>query len=276
MHLIASQDTKVNRLIPSQINLLLTSLVWLSSLPATCQSSNKNNIIDEHGAIIRGDINKKEIALVFTGHEFADGSDVIVDVLKRNAIHAGFFLTGDFYLNSNFESLIKDLIRDGHYLGAHSDKHLLYADWDRRDNLLVTKEEFMHDLHDNYKRMARFGIKKSAASLFLPPFEWYNSTVSAWTQEMGLQLINFTPGTRSTADYTYPEMGNRYLASDKIYQSIVDCEAKDSNGLNGFILLIHFGTDPRRNDKFYNKLDQLINELKNKNYVFVRVDKLLK
>jgi len=262
-------------LIPRLINFLLTSLVWLSSLPATCQSSSKN-IIDDHGAIIRGDITKKEIALVFTGHQFADGGDIIIDVLKRNAIHAGFFLTGDFYRNPKFESLIKYLKQDDHYLGAHSDKHLLYADWNRRDSILVTKEEFMHDLHDNNKRMAKFGIKKSDALLFLPPFEWYNSTVAAWTREMGLQLINFTPGPRSTADYTYPEMGNRYIASDKIYQSIVDCEAKDPNGLNGFILLIHIGTDPRRNDKFYNKLDQLINELKNKNYVFVRVDKLLK
>lgn len=244
-------------------------------LPA-CQTSNKNIIIDDHGAIIRGDINKKEIALVFTGHEFADGSNVIIDILKRNAVHAGFFLTGDFYLNPKFESLIKDIKQDGHYLGAHSDKHLLYADWNKRDSLLVTKEEFMHDLQDNYERMAKFGIKKSDAHLFLPPFEWYNSTIATWTKEMGLQLINFTPGTRSTADYTYPEMGGRYLASDKIYQSIVDYEANDPHGLNGFILLIHIGTDPRRNDKFYNKLNQLINELKNKKYVFVRVDKLLK
>ena len=34
-------------------------------------------IVDEHGAIIRGDVSKKEIALVLTGDEFADGATTI-------------------------------------------------------------------------------------------------------------------------------------------------------------------------------------------------------
>jgi len=123
--------------------------------------------------------------------------------------------------------------------------------------------------------MAQFGIKKSDASYFLPPYEWYNSVITDWTRELGLQLINFSPGTRSTADYTYPGMGS-YRTSDEIYKSILDYEAKDPNGLNGFILVIHIGTDPRRTDKFYNKLDILINELKNKGYSFLKINELLK
>ncbi|MEJ7671938.1 MAG: hypothetical protein WKF59_04350 [Chitinophagaceae bacterium] len=72
-----------------------------------------------------------------------------------------------------------------------------------------------------------------------------------------MQLINYSPGTKSTADYTTPDMKN-YRSSEEIYQSILDKEEKDVNGLNGFILLIHFGTDPKRTDKFYNRLDELI------------------
>jgi len=45
------------------------------------------------------------------------------------------------------------------YMGAHSDRHLLYADWTKRDSLLVTKEHSDH-LQNNYQRMAEFGIKK--------------------------------------------------------------------------------------------------------------------
>jgi peptidoglycan/xylan/chitin deacetylase (PgdA/CDA1 family) len=70
-------------------------------------------------------------------------------------------------------------------------------------------------------------------------------------------------------------MNERYLPSEKIYQSIMDYERKDPSGLNGFILLIHIGTDPRRTDKFYSRIDELIDELKKKGYQFVRVDEML-
>ena len=171
--------------------------------------------------------------------------------------------------------MIRQLKRDGHYLGAHSDKHLLYCDWTRRDSLLVTRDDFERDLNDNYHAMRSFGIEKKDAPFFLPPFEWYNSSITSWTKDQGLQLINFSLGTRSAADYTFPEMNERYLSSEKIYRSIMDYEVKDPNGMNGFILLIHIGTDPRRTDKLYDRLDKLIDELKKKGYQLVRVDELL-
>ena len=123
--------------------------------------------------------------------------------------------------------------------------------------------------------MDKFGISKSDAHYFLPPYEWYNQKISDWTKEYGLQLVNFTPGTRSNADYTIPEMGNRYINSDRIYSSIIDFEKQQEFGLNGFILLLHIGTHPDRTDKFYLLLDKLIGDLKQKAYEFKRIDKLL-
>ena len=165
--------------------------------------------------------------------------------------------------------------KDGHYLGAHSDKHLLYCDWNKRDSLLVTKDEFENDLSTNYKIMERFGFKKSNTQYFLPPYEWYNDKITEWTKEMGLQLINFTSGTRSNADYTTPDEKN-YRSSEEIYQSIINCESSNLAGLNGFMLLVHIGTDPKRTDKFYNRLPQLIAALKAKGYQFQTVEGLLK
>ena len=66
-----------------------------------------------------------------------------------------------------------------------------------------------------------------------------------------------------------------YRGSDEIYQSIFNKE-KDVNGLNGSILLIHFGTDPKRTDKFYNRLDDLIITLKESGYQFTSIDEVLK
>ena len=230
---------------------------------------------DAEGAVIRGDIANKEIALVFTGDEFADGADGIRKTLKDRKALASFFFTGNFYRNPDFKKAIIKLAADGHYLGAHSDKHLLYADWTKRDSLLVTENQFKQDLRDNYKLMATLGIKKNNAKYFLPPYEWYNRQIVSWTNEEGLTLINFTPGTRTPADYTYPDMGARYLSSEAIYDSVLAYEKKDPNGLNGFILLVHIGTDPRRTDKFYNRLDELLSDLTRKGYHFTRIDKLL-
>ncbi len=57
-------------------------------------------------------------------------------------------------------------------MGAHSDKHLLYCDWNKRDSLLVSKEQFTSDLLQNYTAMSAFGIRRKEAPFFLPPYEW--------------------------------------------------------------------------------------------------------
>jgi endoglucanase len=228
-----------------------------------------------HGGIIRGDSTKKNIALVFTGHEFADGGNAIAATLKEQKTKASFFFTGDFYRNNNFKNIILRLKKDGHYLGAHSDKHLLYCDWNKRDSLLVSKKQFLYDLADNYASIATYGIEMAKAEYFLPPYEWYNDSIAAWTKEMKLQLINFTPGTRSNADYTTPKDKN-YRSSKEIYNSIISYEQSNPSGLNGFILLLHIGTDPERTDKFYHHLPGLIKYLKAKGYQFQTVEQLLR
>jgi endoglucanase len=162
---------------------------------------------DDHGAISRGDTCNQKIALVLTGDSFGDGGAIVLQTLGRHNVKASFFLTGNFYSNPAFQELIIDLKDSGHYLGAHSDKHLLYADWGKRDSLLVTEQEFKQDLLANYEKMASFGIARSDAPWFLPPYEWYNAMVVRWTRDLGLTLVNFSPGTRSAADYTYPAMG---------------------------------------------------------------------
>ena len=56
---------------------------------------------------------------------------------------------------------------------------------------------------------------------------------------------------------------------------IKEYESKDPNGLNGFVLLTHIGSGPKRTDKFHTKIDELIAWLKEKRYEPVRIDELL-
>ncbi|MBN8544661.1 MAG: glycoside hydrolase family 9 protein [Ignavibacteria bacterium] len=257
--------------------------IYLSSLYKTAESAKdaKKKSVESlksasfvfhstyfNGAIIRMDSARKNIALVFTGHEFADGYKTITSTLNKFGIKGNFFFTGDFYRNPDYSEIIRDLKNSGHYLGAHSDKHLLYNSWEKRDSTLITRLQFEKDVIDNYKEMAKFGISKDDAPFFLPPFEWYNREIAAWTEGMGLKLINFTPGTKSNQDWTIPS-GSYYYSSDSLYNSIINFESKSRSGLNGFLLLMHFGTHPERTDKFYFKLDELILYLKQKGYNFV-------
>jgi endoglucanase len=217
---------------------------------------------------------QKKLALVFTGDEWADGGTYIADVLRAQGVRSSFFFTGRFYRNRAFKGLIQRLRKEGHYLGAHSDNHLLYNDWTHLDSLLVIKDSFTRDLQQNYSAMEGFGIKKPEALLFLPPYEWYNDSIARWTKDLGLQLVNFTPGTLSHADYTTPAMKN-YRSSDVIMQSIQAYEGRATAGLNGFILLLHIGTDPARTDKFYEHLPKLLQWLKKEGYKPVRINDLL-
>jgi peptidoglycan/xylan/chitin deacetylase (PgdA/CDA1 family) len=240
------------------------------AMPETTLQSSRQETI-ESGAIIRMDSTQKVVFLVFTGHEFADGGMAIRRTLRKNGIKASFFFTGDFYRNPLFARLIRGLVADGNYLGGHSDRHLLYAPWTNRDSLLLDKDQFMEDLSANYGVMAQFGITRSTAPWFLPPFEWYNGTIVSWSREAGLRVVNFTPGTRSNADYTIPGVDANYVSADEIVFSILRREELGPRGLNGFLLLMHIGTDPRRTDKLYDRLDGLIHELKRRGYSFRRL-----
>lgn len=213
--------------------------------------------------------------MVFTGHEFAEGGNFIANALDEEKIKACFFFTGKFYRNTQFWPIIRRLKNNHHYLGAHSDDHLLYCDWSDREKLLVSKDGFINDLQNNYGQMTMFTIEKKDAPYFLPPYEWYNDAISTWAKELGFQLINYTPGTLSHADYTTLKDKN-YRSSEAIYNSIINYEKTKPAGLNGFILLMHVGAGPNRNDKFYTRLPSLIKYLKQKGYHFQTVEQLLK
>lgn len=224
--------------------------------------------------IIRGDTSKKQVSLVLTGHEYAEGGWEILETLDRNNLKASFFFTGDFYRNPDFEDLIKAIKNKGHYLGAHSDKHLLYCTWEDRSQLLIDRYTFSKDLLDNYSEMKRFGIEQENAQYFLPPYEWYNENITEWTRKLGFQLVNFTPGPKTPADYTDPEMEN-YISSEEIMQTVWQAEFKDPNGLNGYIILFHIGVGEKRTDKFYELLPDLIKALQKSGYEIVGLNELL-
>lgn len=218
------------------------------------------SVIDNDGIVIRSDTTQKTIYLCFTGHDYAEGFEHVLQVLDNHEIQASFFLTGEFI--RNHQQLVRRMSKQGHFVGAHSDQHLLYCDWNNKDSLLHSHQEIREDIAKNLKELARLNLKPG---YFMPPYEWANSKVVEIASELSQITVNFTPGTRTNADYTSPEMNN-YVSSEDILQSIYDFE--NEQNLNGFHLLIHPGTMPERRDKFYFHLDGLLHELRKKGYQF--------
>lgn len=223
--------------------------------------------IYNNGGIVKTDPSKKQISLVFTAHDCDDGAQFIISTLKNMGVHASFFFTGE-YIRSHAD-IVKRIHDDGHYISVHSDAHLLYMPWENCDSLLVSKQQFSNDILKAYEALADTGISKSEAPYFIPPYEYYNSTISSWAKQLGLQVINFSPGTGTSDDYTTPEMPN-YLSSKQLWNKLMTCERQ--HGLNGQIILLHLGTDPHRTDKFYKRLPNIIKSLVKKGYTFTRID----
>lgn len=226
------------------------------------------------GGIIRGPVDRKRIALVFTGHEFAEGAETILDELAKHHARGSFFLTGAFLTNARFHPLVERMKAEGHYLGPHSDAHLLFCDWSPARKTLVTRAQFAADLRANAAKLPEPSGRAGRPRFFLPAFENYNAELAGWSAAGGFVLVNFTPGTRSNADYT-GEADANFVPSQTIYDSILKREQDDPHGLNGFILLLHAGSGPGRSDKFAAKFGALLDELSARGYEFVRIDELL-
>ena len=239
-------------------------LLWAAMLMGWgTEAMAQRNAVWYRGGIVRGDTTRRRITLVFTADSYADGADDILRTLREERTKGAFFLTGRFV--QRFPQVVRRLVDEGHYVGTHSHGHLLYFPWDSQE-MLVSRAEFEDDIRRAYEQLEPYGISPKKAPFFVPPYEHYNDTVSAWAAGMGLVLMNYTPGTTSNADYTTPSMKN-YRSSQTIYDNILALERKQ--GLNGHLMLFHLGTVPERTDKFYRRhLKELLQALKVRGYRF--------
>ena len=77
-------------------------------------------------------------------------------------------------------------------------------------------------------------FRRYKALVYLPPYEWYNDSIASWTKQAGLKLVNNSPGTVTSQDWTFPDKGKTYFSSDSLMKNLLAYEKK--NGMNGYIL----------------------------------------
>lgn len=239
---------------------------YLSSMEkeGRIQKKAPNAIVDDQGAVRRFADDGKTVYLLFPADSAFEGAGKILRMLDRHNAKASFFLTGNCLRIKEHAPVIRQIIRRGHYLGGHSDAHLLYADWGNRRSL-VGVDSLKADFRRNMDELKRFGVDTGALDYYLPPYEWYNRESVRTVERMGQITVNYTPGIPTAADYTTPDMKN-YRSSDDLLASLYEFEAR--NGLGGCMILIHPGTHVSRTDKLYDRLGEMIGYLRSKGYVF--------
>ena len=225
---------------------------------------------DRYGAIIRVNPDLKVIYLCFTADENFNGAETILKTLKKQKVKGNFFLTGNCLRHAPNQDVIRRIVSDGHYVGGHSDRHVLYCDWGAARPTLMSADSILADLKTNYAELAKFGVPREAARWFLPPYEHYNAFSVDLIKAMGLHVVNYTPGIGTPADYTTPDMKN-YRPAQPLVDGLWKFEKE--KGLSGALLLIHPGIHPDRpeSERLYNRLDEIIRYLKKKGYRFERL-----
>ena len=168
----------------------------------------------------------------------------LLDILDRQDIKATFFFTGGWI--SNFPEDVKTILEKVHEVGNHSENH--------KQMSTLTKEQCKDEIqkvHDKVKELTGLDM-----TVVRPPFGDYDDTVIEAANELGYHVIQWDVDSLDWKDY----------GCDSIIHTVT-CHKHLSNGS---IILMHNGAKYTKD-----ALEQMIIELKNQGYEFVKVSELI-
>lgn len=247
---------------------LAATAVISAAAAVTHYMTQPTDVYDRYRAMVRHNIDRPVIYLIFSADSMFEGAPAALDAMADKGIKGNFFFTGNFLSRPENNAIINRVIDDGHYVGGHSNRHILLADWDRDRTPLVTTDSMIADVQANLEHLANFGINRASAGWFLPPFEWIGpQQADCLRDSLGLEIINPTPAIETYRDYTTPDMAE-YKSSDEMIKQLFSHE--QAEGLNGSIIIFHLGTQDVRTDKLYNHLPEILDSLSSLGYRFAR------
>ena len=231
---------------------------------------------DDYGVTQRINPNEKSVYLVFTGHystdddgyfENFDGAAPVLEILAEHGAKGSFPPTGNCFRVDRYQQVIRDIIDQGHYLSAHSDRHLLLCSYGDRSVNLVTEDSLARDIQGMEAELEKFGLKKEQYRWMIPPYEHYNQFSADALRRLGYELANPTEGLVTGLDWMGPGEPS-YHSAQQLMDNIWKFEQE--HGLNGAIILIHAMNYPNRtdDDRLYNHLGEIIEKLREKGYGF--------
>lgn len=201
------------------------------------------------GQILKhGNRNDQEIALTFDDGPHPQSLPKILSILKRERIHATFFLVG--LRIKQHPELARQIILDGHEVGNHTQDHLRLTD--------LTDKQATAEIVDCEKNFESATGRRM--SLLRPPGMRFDPRILGITQKLGYQTIGWTDAakdfdslTNHLDQVTPAELGERVTRHVE----------------NGSIILLH--DTPETADA----LDEVLRRIKNEGYRFVTVSQML-
>lgn len=186
--------------------------------------------------------NKRYVALTFDDGP-ATQTSVILDVLKKQEVHAAFFSIGkNAAINAE---IVKRWHNEGHLIGNHSYSHGFNFDWKTTKGMLI---------EINKTNEAIYSIVGVKPLLFRPPYGVTNPNLAKAITSSGMYSIGWNVRSFDTTARDKEALLNKIIKSLK----------------GGDIVLLH-DSMPITADI----LTDLIIKAREKGFTFVRVDKLL-
>ena len=262
-------------------NLILTAAIAALMFVGCKSTENTENtapelVTDDCGVVQRFNPEEKTVYLVFTGHfstndngyfENFDGIEECLDTLAAFGVKGSFFPTGNCFREPKYENSIKRIINEGHYLSAHSSRHLLLCTEDAQKTTLVSQDSLARDFAEMEQELNRFGLEKEQFCWLIPPYENYNKETAEWMRALGYKLLNPTNGIVTGMDWMAPDHP-QYMSAAEQVQNIFDFEKEHT--LTGKIILVHAMVYPGRedSDRVYTHLGEIIRRLQALGYGF--------
>jgi len=192
--------------------------------------------------LLRGDPNRKEVALTFDDGPHPAYTPKLLDILDRYGVKATFFVVG--MMARRYPKLVEEEAARGHVVGNHTYHHI--------DLTKVSDEQIADEIQRCDVVLRR--ILGRQPRFFRPPGGDYNARVAQISQSIGHTMVLWTD---DPADYASPGEG-------------VILERTLARVRNGGIILMHDGIQ-----QTIDVLPAIITYLKSRGYRFVTVDEML-
>ena len=187
---------------------------------------------------------EKKVALSFDAAWGNEDTQMILDILQDNNVHATFFMTGGWV--KSYPDDVKKILVAGHDLGNHSENHKNMSQLSDTE----CKDELMK-VHERVKKLTGYEM-----FLFRPPYGDYDNEVITNAKDCGYYTIQWDVDSLDWKDY----------GVDSIIRTVTEHKHLG----NGSIILCHNGAKYTAH-----ALDMMIKKLREQGYEIVPVSELI-
>jgi peptidoglycan/xylan/chitin deacetylase (PgdA/CDA1 family) len=192
------------------------------------------------------------VALTFDDGPSALYTPQVLNILKKNGVHATFFVIGENV--EKYPALVKREVDEGNCVGNHTWSHPLNAPFETKKQL--TEQILRTD-------SAVFRAAGVHTTLLRPPHGWESPWMVKNAEALGYDVVNWTVDAN---DWKHPSA------------NVIIKRVERANGKSAIVLL-HDGLGLKANPKQGNTpraLQEIIDDFKLRGYAFVTIEQLIR